>query len=146
MRSSLAIVLVLGSLGACDHRPAPPPQPRQDDGASTTEPVTAPGATPTVAADAGVVADAGAAAAPADAQLVVTNDCLAVADRIAAIIIEATTDPTQKAAIEQDRAKLVRRSAETCTRAGWPEAARTCFLASKSPQELEACGRELATE
>jgi len=140
VRFCLAIVLVLGSVVACDHRPAPPQQQ-----ASEPPPASPPGV-PVTGADAGVatVADAGAAAVPGDAVLVVSDDCLQVAAKIAQIIIDATSDPTQKAALEQDRTKLVRRSAETCMRSSWPAGARKCFLAASTPQQLEACGRELA--
>ncbi|MBA3393225.1 MAG: hypothetical protein H0T89_11295 [Deltaproteobacteria bacterium] len=99
----------------------------------------APGAV-AVAGDApAAVGDAGLP----DAMLVVSEDCLQTAVKIADVIIAATTDETQKAAIEQDRTKLVRRSAETCTRDRWSDSVRGCFLASTTAAQLEACGREL---
>ena len=98
---------------------------------------------PAAELDAGMAAavDAGMAA-PADA-MEVTAACTDVGVHIAKIVIDSIKDPAQKAALEQDRTKLVRRAAETCTRDAWNEAARGCFLRSKSAPELEACGRDL---
>jgi hypothetical protein len=104
-------------LVACDHRPAPP----QEKG---LVPVAA--ATP------------GPPIAPGD------DGCMQIAIKLTEIIISATADPTQKAAYEQERTKLVRRFAENCKTDKWPDATRSCFMAAKSPQDIEVCTRELA--
>jgi len=83
------------------------------------------------------VVDAGAAAPAGD------DVCLQIGVKIAEIIIAATADPTQKAAYEQDRTKLVKRFSENCTNEKWPDATRTCFLAAKTPAEIEVCSRAL---
>ncbi len=146
----LALVLaVCGLLVGCDHRPAPPPAPPPTvaltppaaDATVAVVDAGAPGAVAVAADAAASVGDAGAGSP--DAMLVVSEECLQTGVKIADVIIAATTDETQKAAIEQDRTKLVRRSAETCTRDGWSASVRGCFLASKSAAELEACGRQL---
>lgn len=88
-----------------------------------------------------VPGDAGVArpdAAPAD------EACLQIGVKLAEIIISATSDPTQKAAYEQERTKLVKRFSENCQREGWPEQTRTCFMAAKSPADVELCSRDLA--
>jgi hypothetical protein len=120
VRSSILFVLLL----ACDHRPAPkqepPPPPTQ------------------------VVVDAGAAAvATADAPPPTDEACVQVGAKIADIIISNTPDPTQKAAYEQERTKLVKRFADNCTKDTWPENVRTCFLAAKTPADIEVCSRDL---
>ena len=102
---------------ACDHRP-PPDQAAQKPTATT-------------ATDAAAPAPAG------------DDVCLQIGVRIAEIIISATADPTQKAAYEQDRTKLVKRFSENCTNERWPDATRRCFLAAKTPQEVEVCSRDL---
>jgi hypothetical protein len=71
------------------------------------------------------------------------DPCLQVGVKIAELIIAATEDPTQKAAYEQDRTKLVKRFSDNCKRDNWPDVARTCFLGAKSTADIEACSRAL---
>ena len=86
-----------------------------------------------------VVLDAGAPTPPP------TTDeaCVQVGARIADIVISSTPDPTQKAAYEQERTKLVKRFAENCQKDAWPEKVRTCFMAAKTPSDIEVCSRDL---
>lgn len=114
----LLLLLLLVIVVACDHKPAPRVEPSQK-----------PAATPTLDA---------ASAAPAGDDV-----CLQIGVKIAEIIISATTDPTQKAAYELERTKLVKRFSENCTNERWPDATRRCFLAAKTPQEIEVCSRDL---
>jgi hypothetical protein len=145
--------LVLFLVAACDL------QPPKREAPKATEPAPAPAAAPTaqlpvqpppvaVAIDAGapvaVVADAAAAAPPPVEPIGLSKECTDVAVHIAEQVIKSVTDPAQKAALEQDRTKLVRRAGETCTRDKWSEAARKCFLAANSKDSLEACGKQLA--
>ncbi len=76
--------------------------------------------------------------------MVTTEECTTVAVHIANVVIASIEDESIKAAQEQDRTRLIRRVAETCTRDKWPAAAQQCFLKGKTAPELEACGRELA--
>ena len=69
--------------------------------------------------------------------------CLQIGVKLTDIIIAATTDATQKAAYEQERTKLVKRFSENCTQEKWSDAVRTCFLAAKTPADLEVCSRDL---
>jgi hypothetical protein len=113
--------LLLIAVAACDHRPPAKQQP----------------APPPVA----VTPDAGSAAAVPAAP--VDEACLQLGVKLAAIIIDATTDPQQKAAYEQERTKLVKRFSDNCTSEKWPEKVRTCFMAAKTPSEVEVCSRDL---
>jgi hypothetical protein len=137
--SSLVVVALAVCTLACDLQPpkrervpTEPPAPRAADGGGPawTPPPPTPG-TVALASDAG------------EPPIVASDACLEPAVNMANIVIAATTDPTQRAAMEQDRTRFVRRSAETCTRDGWPETARRCFTIAKSPADLEACGRDL---
>jgi hypothetical protein len=107
--------LVTFAIG-CDHRP-PPPRPSVTDVAPTAD----------------------AAPVPSGADV-----CLPIGAKIAEIIISSTADPTQKAAYEQERTKLVKRFSESCTNENWPDAIRACFLAAKTSPEIGACSRDLA--
>lgn len=98
---------------ACDHRPAP----KQD--------------TPPVAATREALAPVG------------DDACLGIGVKIAEIIISATTDAMQKAQYEQERTKLVKRFSDNCTKESWPDATRRCFMAAKTPADIEACSRDL---
>ncbi len=75
--------------------------------------------------------------------LPVSAECSAVCTKIAGVMIDQTTDPMQKAALEQDRLKLVRRMAEACTRDQWTDAQMKCFMSAKTPEALQACSAGL---
>ena len=115
--------LLVLALAACDHRPPAKQQPAPAPPVAVTTP------------------DAGSgSAAPAPP---VDEACLQLGVKLAAIIIDATTDPSQKAAYEQERTKLVKRFSDTCANEKWPEKVRTCFMAAKTPSEVEVCSRDL---
>jgi len=116
VRFSALLVILLAA--GCDHRP-----PSKQD-------------TPS-AKSVSAAADAAGAGAVGD------DACLQIGVKIADIIISATTDPTQKAAYEQERTKLVKRFSDNCQRENWPEPTRTCFMAAKSPADVEVCSRDL---
>jgi hypothetical protein len=131
-------------LGACDLQPPPKrsapatsPTPATPSAAGT-EP-----APPAPPAAGGAPSPADAGTPVADAQLEVTSECLQVAAHIADVMIRETTDPAQRAALEQDKTKIVRRSAEGCTRDAWSESARSCFLAAKAIPQMQECGKNL---
>ena len=71
-------------------------------------------------------------------------ECTETAVHIADVVIASLEDPTIKAQQEQDRTRLVRRVAETCTRDKWSAEALKCFRNGKTAPELEVCGRNLA--
>jgi hypothetical protein len=131
--------------GAVTKSPAPPPvapSAKVPEPAGSAAPAPAPGsAAPAPAPGSAAPAVGSGSAKPL---MVTTEDCTNVAVHIANVVIESIEDPSIKAAQEQDRTRLVRRVAETCTRDKWAKAAQTCFLKGKTAPELEACGRELA--
>ena len=143
----LGLLLVTLSVG-CDL------QPPKHDVPTAPGPAAPPGPTPgAVIADAGTAPPAptpGGGAAPAGEPapgkptVEPTQACTDVGVHIAEVVIGSITDPAQKAALEQDRTKLVRRAAETCTIAKWNAAAQQCFLAAKDAPALETCGKSLA--
>lgn len=157
MKQTLGLFLVLALGAGCDLKPAPagsgvaktepapPPTPAAPTG--DTPPSPPPGAGS--AAQPVPAVDAGVAVMPPDAvpapppEIAVTDECVAIGDKIAGIIIESTTDPTTKAAIEQDRAKFVRRMAEACTTSPWPAEAKACFVAAKTADAVQVCGAKL---
>ncbi|MEO8702861.1 MAG: hypothetical protein ABI867_22645 [Kofleriaceae bacterium] len=139
----MRFVLLLSLICACDFKPPKREVVAGSAAAAPAAPVDAVTAQlpppPAVDAGAAVVAvvDAGA---PMD----LTKECTDVAVHIAEQVIRSVSDPNQKAELEQDRTKLVRRAAETCTRDKWSDAARACFLAANTKETLEACGKQLA--
>jgi len=156
VKQTLGLFLVLALSAGCDLKPAPAgsgnaktdtPMPTPPAPTGDAPPTPPPGAGS--AAQPTPVVDAGVAVVPPDAvpapppEIVVTDECLGLGDKIAGIIIASTTDATTKAAIEQDRAKFVRRMAEACTTSPWPADAKACFVAAKTADEVQVCGAKL---
>ncbi len=83
--------------------------------------------------------DAGAPALPP-----VSQDCLDVAGHIAEVLISEAKDDQQKAQLEQEKTKIIRRSAEACTRDGWKPEVRTCFLKAAKTEQMQICAKDLA--
>jgi len=114
-------------VAACDLKPAPKQAP--------------PAATPAAPM---VPADAAAAGAPSDAAtpmdaMSVSDRCVTLGSHVAEVLIGEAEDPSKKAALVQDRAKIVRRTAESCTRDAWSEDQISCFLAGKTQIAMQAC-------
>ena len=150
---SLACVLITLFVSSCELKPGPkqkepPPAPAAapTEGSAATPPPAPPAGEPAPAptVDAGVAppppaVDGGAAAAaPAEP----TSECLQLGTHIAEVLI-AGADPAQQAQLEQQRTKIVRRSAEACTRDGWNAEAKACFLAATSAPAMQECGKKL---
>lgn len=68
--------------------------------------------------------------------------CLDAATNFANVLI-AGADQTQRASLEQDRARLVKRTEEACA-AKWSDSARACYASAKDVKALEACGKIVA--
>ena len=136
-----ALVVLIAIAGACDLQPPPKKAPPTATPAATP-PVADPNAPVAVSADAGVavaVSDAPAAPkAPADA-MDVSDRCLTLGTHVADVLLAEASDPSKKAALIQDRAKIVRRTAESCTRDAWNEPLISCYLAAKTQVTLQAC-------
>ena len=150
---SLVCVLITLCVSSCELKPgpkqkAPPPAPAAapTEGSAATPPPAPPAGEPAPAAtvDAGVAppppaVDGGAAAAAPSEP---TSECLQLGAHIAATLIDSA-EPAQKAALEQERTKIVRRSAEACTRDGWSAESKACFLAATSAPAMQECGKKL---
>lgn len=127
LRVRICFVLIV--LAACDLRPRPKSEP---------PPPTAPA--PVAAADAAVAPDAVADnVVTADGGTEISAPCLAVGEHIANIWIDSAKDVAEKAALAQDRDKLVRKSAEACTQLKWGDAMRTCYLNANTVEALGPC-------
>ncbi len=77
------------------------------------------------------------------APIAVSKPCSDVAVHVAEVVIASIKDPMQKAAFEQERTTLVKNTGETCARQSWDDTTRACFLAAKTAEAVEACGRKL---
>jgi hypothetical protein len=114
----------------------------------------APGAAPTTTSAAQVPWDAGTEsptvrdAAPPTRPVVdameVSDRCVRVGQHIAEVLTQETTDPSQKAVYVQERARIVRRTAESCTRDAWTGKEIDCILAGKTQAALQSCRQPAA--
>ena len=142
-------------VAACELQPAPhkappaepTPPPVKDPTAAaqpTPPPANPPPAnpppTPPQAVDAGVVAP------PPDAPIQPTQECTDVAAKIADAMIKEATDPTQKAAMEQGKTKMILNTALVCTRNAWKAEARNCFLKATSTEQMQDCAQQLGPQ
>jgi hypothetical protein len=69
----------------------------------------------------------------------VSPACVEVGSHFAGVFIANATDPGQKSVLEQERTKIVRSTAETCTTQAWSPDAIACFRATKTQPEITAC-------
>jgi len=141
------LVVLIAIAGACDLKPAPKKAPPAAT-PPTTPPASEPGAPVMVPLDAGVavaVSDAAPAARPPVDAMPVTDRCVTLGSHVAEVLLAEAEDPSKKAALIQDRAKIVRRTAESCTRDAWTEAEIACFLAGKTQVAMQACRKPAAT-
>lgn len=134
----MRFALVLFVMSACDLQPAK----QKSEPVSTALPATRDAAVaepPPSPIPPGNTVDAGVRKPPVPT----TEACATTAAHITKLMIEAVPNPTDRSAQEQDRAKTIRRIAEACTKDGWTEATRACFLAGKTRSEIDVCGRDL---
>ena len=135
----LSFVLV-SLLAACELQPAPkqaPPPPAA--GSAVVE-------APAVGGSAAVRAPAGSAAMPAPpvphpappAAIQPTAECEQAAIKVAELLIN-DAEPSQKPAIERERADIVRNTEAACTRMGWTQPALACIAQSKNNNDAHAC-------
>lgn len=151
-------IVVLISLGACEHKPAPRQKAAAPAAAAAKAPTAAgggvnpgakaaPGAANAATAGANPAA-AGVNPAPAGAPGAagaeaggenVAQSCMQVGVRVADLIVASAGDAVMKAQLEQARADTVRSTAEACMRGKWDAGLRQCFLAASTRAELDAC-------
>jgi hypothetical protein len=127
MRKLLCVAL----LAACELQPAPKQQPAPP-APTPPEPVPAKPVEPPPPP----VVDAG------PPRIEITADCMQVGSKIAQVFIESAKDAGQKAIFEQERANMTRKTGEACTTQGWNEAARKCYLATRTPAEIKTCEKK----
>ena len=128
---------------ACEHEPppkksAPTQAPPPPAGSAATPPPNTP-PPPPAAVDAGVAAPTAADEAPEPSQ-----PCLDMGTHLAEVMLSEAKDPAQKAALEQDKTKIVRRAAEACTRDAWKPSVLECFAKATSTEQMQICARDLA--
>lgn len=133
------LVVLIAIAGACDLQPPPkkaPPAATPTPAAPSAVPTPEPALPP---ADAGVALAVGdAAPVPPDA-MEVTDRCVQLGSHVAEVLISEAEDPSKKSVLVQDRAKIVRRTAESCTRDAWSAQLISCYLAAKTQATLQAC-------
>jgi hypothetical protein len=140
-------------LAACELQPAPhkappaePTPPPVKDSTAAAQPTPPPANPPPANPPPPQAVDAGVVVPPADAPLQATQDCTDVAAKIADALIKEATDPTQKAAMEQEKTKMILRTAEVCTRNAWKAEARSCFLKATTTAQMQDCAQQLGPQ
>lgn len=121
-------------LAACELQPAPKQQPTSAAPAVPPEPTPPPVARPPEAPPV-APSDAGSAA-PA---IEITPACLQVGAKVAQVFIDSAKDPAQHTIYEQERANMTRKTGAACTTQVWSDAARACYLATKTPADIKKC-------
>ncbi len=129
------LVVLLALAGACDLQPPPKKVPAA--ATPSPPPAAVPSRDPALPGlDAGVAGDA--APAPLDA-MEVSDRCVELGSHVAEVMISEAEDASKKSVLVQDRARIVRRTAESCTRDAWSTELITCYLAAKTQATLQAC-------
>lgn len=142
--------MFLTVLAACEHEPppkkAPPAPPAAPPAGDPTkaQPTPPPPPTPTPPPPPPPNANQPPADAAIDAPAPVSQDCVDVASHIAETMIKESKDPQQKAFIEQEKTKIIRRSAEACTRDNWKPEILACFKKSTTTEQMQVCAKDLA--
>lgn len=135
------LVVLIAIAGACDLQPPPkkaPPaaSPPTSPTAATPNPPSLP---PSDAGVAVAIGDAAAGARPPADAMEVTDRCVQLGSHVAEVLIAEAEDPSKKSVLVQDRAKIVRRTAESCTRDAWSAELIGCYMAAKTQAKLTAC-------
>ncbi|CAN5843381.1 hypothetical protein BH11MYX2_BH11MYX2_30210 [soil metagenome] len=139
MRSFVVLALMLAG---CELQPPPQKQPDVQKVAPPTAldaaviPVAVVPANPLIPPD----------VVPVDAPTKpdVSADCNKVGVHVAQMVIDNAPDPAQKAQMEGERDRIVRKTSEACTQDRWPQVSIDCFIAAKSMPGLQECGKNLA--
>lgn len=137
MRRLALSILVLA---ACDLKPGQPPQ--KGSAAATVTPTPAEPAPATADGEPAPQAFPGQTI-DADRPSRATPECTAVATHIAKLTLESMTDPDARTRQERVQPRMIRSQAESCTRARWSEAARSCLLAAKTLADTASCQDKL---
>jgi hypothetical protein len=136
-------------LAACEHEPPPKAKGAPAAGSAQAQnqapPDQPPPGPPQQVADAGAGSGQPAVATDAaiDAPAPVSQDCVDIAAHIADAMIAETKDAQQKAFIEQEKTKIIRRTAEACTRDSWKPDVLDCFRKSTTTEQMQVCAKGL---
>ena len=130
-------------LAACELQPAPKQAPPP---AGSAAPVIETGSAAPPGGSAAVGAPAVGSAAPPmphpmpppPAAIQPTAECEQAAIKVAELLID-DAEPSQKPAMERERADIVRNTEAACTRMGWTQPALACIAQSKSNNDAHAC-------
>jgi len=74
----------------------------------------------------------------------VSDACMQVGVHLADVWINEAQNAQDKAALEQERTLLVRRTAVACTQSAWNEEARACVEQAKTRAEISGCEKKIA--
>ena len=136
-------LLFLTLLSACDLQPPPKggtATPAAAPKVVAPAPAPAPAPTPAVAPAPAPAPPSVQGVQPAPAVDAISDECKAVGVHIADVLI-TSADATQRAVLEQDRAKLVLRTEQSCARNTWSAPKISCFNGAKSQADLDACNK-----
>ena len=110
--------LLFAIAAACDF--APPPKPPPPDKPAEPKPAVV------VQPDAAVVDD-------------VTPDCLDTATHMIDVTNAAIPDDSERGAQERNRARLVRKTAEECSKKKWSRQVQDCYTAATTTEAMRGC-------
>ena len=149
----LAFVSIVALLGACELEP-PPPRQQAPVRAQTAPVAPAPAPTPPPArtmgegsagSAAGSAAEGSGSAVPAPpmARNDVSEPCLQVGVHYADVWVNDAKDDQERAALDQGRALMVRRTAVACTESAWSDEVRACMNAATHRADLLSCQKKI---
>ncbi len=69
----------------------------------------------------------------------VTPECLRASEHVASLLVAGAGDPAKRATFVQERARIVRRSAEACTREPWSRDRIGCYEAARTEAAIQEC-------
>lgn len=133
------------ALCACELEPPPHQKPAPAPSAPTQvapapRPIeNAPGARP-----AAPTTEGSAAPAPVMAKPDITESCLRVGVHFADVWVKTAKDAQERATLEQERALMVRRTSEACTKQAWKDDAQACFEKAATRADLLLCQKMVA--
>ncbi len=130
---TLAFVL----LAACDLQP-PPPAPAANPPPVVAVTAPAPAAAPVAVVEPPTVGASTRASVP-PVSIDVTPACVETGSHVAEAIIASAKDPQLRASYEQGRTKIVRATAEACTKQHWSPEAQHCYGTAKLEADVRAC-------
>ncbi|HEY1557984.1 MAG TPA: hypothetical protein VGF94_24310 [Kofleriaceae bacterium] len=141
MSGSKWILVGLIAAGACELEPPPKKH------AAQVEPAPAQPRAPTPVIGAGSGAGSGSGTGSGTGSGSAAHDisdaCMQAGVHFADVWINEAQNAQDKAALEQERTLLVRRTALGCTQQAWSDEARACVETAKTRAEMTACEKRI---